>query len=98
MWTGDNAAEWSHLKISVPMLLSMNTAGFSFTGADVGGFFNNPSSELLIRWYQLATFYPFCRAHAHIETHRREPWLFGKDVTLKIRSALRMRYQLLPYL
>ena len=53
MWTGDNAAEWSHLEISTPMLLTQGIAGFAFSGADVGGFFGNPSSELLTRWYQV---------------------------------------------
>lgn len=49
----------------------------NFTGADVGGFFGNPEPELLVRWYQLGAFYPFFRAHAHHDTKRREPWLFG---------------------
>lgn len=53
VWTGDNAAEWSHLKMSLPMLLSMNVAGLPFVGADVGGFFKNPDPDLLVRWYQV---------------------------------------------
>jgi alpha 1,3-glucosidase len=32
------------------MLLSMNLAGITFSGADVGGFFGNPDVELLTRW------------------------------------------------
>ncbi len=46
-------------------------------GADVGGFFGNPDPELLTRWYQLGAYYPFFRGHAHLDTKRREPWLFG---------------------
>jgi len=46
-------------------------------GADVGGFFGNPDPELLTRWYQLGTYYPFFRGHGHLDTKRREPWLFG---------------------
>jgi len=48
-----------------------------YAGADVGGFFGNPDPELLVRWYQLGAYYPFFRAHAHHDTKRREPWLFG---------------------
>jgi len=97
VWTGDNKAEWSHLKASIPMLLSMNIAGLPFVGADVGGFFGNPDVELLVRWYQAAAFTPFYRGHAHLETKRREPWLFGPENTKLIRSAIRRRYLLLPY-
>ncbi len=53
VWTGDNAAQWSHLKISIPMLLTMSVSGFGFIGADVGGFFSNPDAKLLVRWYQV---------------------------------------------
>ena len=98
IWTGDNTADWNHLKVSIPMLLSLNAAGLPFVGADVGGFFGNPSAELVTRWYQLGSFYPFYRGHAHLETKRREPWLFGEPYTSLIRSAFRRRYQLLAYL
>lgn len=60
VWTGDNTAEWNHLKISVPMLLSLNVVGITFSGADIGGFFKNPEPELLTRWYQVfILFYSF---------------------------------------
>ena len=96
MWTGDNQAAWSHLAASIPMLLTQNIAAFPFAGADVGGFFGNPSKELLTRWYQAGAFYPFFRAHAHIDTRRREPYLAGEPYTSTITQALRLRYQLLP--
>uniref|UniRef100_A0A8C2G9P0 Neutral alpha-glucosidase AB n=1 Tax=Cyprinus carpio TaxID=7962 RepID=A0A8C2G9P0_CYPCA len=97
VWTGDNAAEWDHLKISIPMCLSLGLVGVSFCGADVGGFFKNPSTELLVRWYQTGAYQPFFRAHAHLDTTRREPWLFGPENTALIREAVRQRYALLPY-
>uniref|UniRef100_A0A8C2J9J3 Glucosidase, alpha; neutral AB n=1 Tax=Cyprinus carpio TaxID=7962 RepID=A0A8C2J9J3_CYPCA len=97
VWTGDNAAEWDHLKISIPMCLSLGLVGVSFCGADVGGFFKNPSTELLVRWYQTGAYQPFFRAHAHLDTTRREPWLFGPENTALIREVIRQRYALLPY-
>ena len=80
------------------MLLSLSVAGIPFVGADVGGFFGNPDPALLVRWYQAAAFHPFLRAHAEFKTKRREPWLFGAEVTRQVRVALRLRYTLLPYL
>ena len=98
MWTGDNAAQWEHLAVSVPMVLSISVAGLPFVGADVGGFFGNPAPELAVRWYQLGTYYPFFRGHAHHETARREPWLYGEPHTSSIRASIRERYALLPYI
>ena len=98
IWTGDNTADWGHLKMSIPMVLSIGTAGLPFAGADVGGFFKNPDTNLLIRWYQAGVFYPFFRAHAHMDTRRREPWLYEEAEMALIRDALRTRYQLLPLL
>ena len=80
------------------MLLTLSVAGVPFVGADVGGFFGNPTPALLVRWYQAAVFHPFLRAHAEFKTKRREPYLFGDEVTRQVRVALRLRYSLLPYL
>lgn len=97
IWTGDNMAEWSHLKATIPMLLSLSIAGLPNVGADVGGFFKNPDGQLLTRWYQAGAFQPFFRAHAHIDTKRREPWLFTERETMAMREAVFKRYALLPY-
>ncbi|KAF5925519.1 hypothetical protein HPG69_001966 [Diceros bicornis minor] len=97
VWTGDNTAEWSYLKISIPMLLTLSVTGISFCGADVGGFIGNPEAELLVRWYQAGAYQPFFRGHATMDTKRREPWLFGEEHTRLIREAIRERYVLLPY-
>jgi alpha 1,3-glucosidase len=98
IWTGDNAARWSHLEVSVPMLLTLGVSGLPFSGADIGGFFGNPDAELATRWYQAGAYNPFFRGHAHLEAARREPWLFGDEATVRIRDAIRRRYRLLPQL
>lgn len=98
IWTGDNEAKWSHLEKATPMLLTMSLSALTFVGADVGGFFDNPEEELLVRWYQAAAYTPFFRGHAHLETKRREPWLFGEENTRLVRNAIRSRYRVMPYL
>lgn len=97
-WTGDNMGKFEHLKATVPMLLSLGVVGIAFTGADVPGFFYNPEPELVVRWYQAGAFQPFFRAHAHIDTKRREPWMFDETTKNLIRSAIRTRYSYLPYM
>jgi alpha 1,3-glucosidase len=97
IWTGDNFARWDHYKISVPMLLSMSVVGLSFVGADVGGFFKHPEKDLITRWHQFgALAYPFYRSHAHLETPRREPWMYDKEVIEAVRSVEHTRYSLMP--
>jgi alpha 1,3-glucosidase len=64
--------------------------------ADVGGFFGNPEPEMLVRWYQVGAFAPFFRAHAHIDTKRREPFLLEQPYKDIVRDILRLRYTLLP--
>lgn len=97
IWTGDNEASWPHLESTAPMLLAINLAGLSFSGADVGGFFKDPDAELFTRWYQAGAFQPFFRGHAHLDTKRREPWVFGEPYLSIMRDAAITRYSLLPY-
>ncbi|KAH9833520.1 alpha-glucosidase [Rhodofomes roseus] len=96
MWTGDNLGTWEHMTAGVKMVLANNVGGFSFAGSDVGGFFGNPEPEMLVRWYGVGIFSPFFRAHAHIDTKRREPYLLDEPYKSILRSFLRLRYSLLP--
>lgn len=35
VWTGDNTAEWEHLRVSVPMVLTLGLTGISFSGKKI---------------------------------------------------------------
>jgi alpha-glucosidase len=98
MWTGDNHSYWEHLKLSISMLLGLGLSGIPICGADIGGFSDDVTAELLARWYQLGAFYPFSRNHSSLYTARQEPWLFGEEVQHIARKYLSLRYQLLRYL
>jgi alpha-glucosidase len=96
-WTGDVESSWGALQQTIPMMLGLGLSGIPYTGSDIGGFSGEPNSELYLRWFQMAAFTPFFRTHSDHVTPRREPWTFD-DSTLKIvRSALQLRYRLLPY-
>ena len=97
VWTGDTDSTWEHLKASVHMTMNLNLVGILQSGGDVGGFFHNPSEELMVRWYQIGSFYPFFRAHAHLETKRREPYLYEGDTGRRLKEAIELRYKLIEY-
>ncbi|KAL7722289.1 Glucosidase II subunit alpha [Entamoeba marina] len=97
VWTGDTDSTWDHLKESIIMTLNLNLVGIIQSGGDVGGFFRDPSEELTVRWYQVGTFYPFFRAHAHIEAKRREPYLFKGETRKQLVDAIEMKYLLMEY-
>ena len=96
-WTGDNGSSWEHLKLSVPMSLTLGLSGQPFSGADIGGFLFNADADLFGNWIGFGAFYPFSRGHACAGTNDKEPWAFGKDVETASRIALERRYILLPY-
>ena len=98
VWTGDNASSWHHMQMSLYQIINMGLSGIGFCGADIGGFFSNTTPELLARWYQLGTFYPFMRNHSMLGSIHQEPWAFGEQTANICRAALELRYRLLPYL
>jgi alpha-glucosidase len=98
VWTGDNSSDWSHLQQSLPMLLGLSLSGFTFVGADIGGFAGVATAELFTRWLQAGVFYPFMRAHTEINTPDQEPWVYGDRHEAINRRAIELRYELLPHL
>ena len=96
VWTGDNASWWSHLLLNLKMLPSLNMCGFLYIGADLGGFNNNTTRDLLLRWLALGVFTPLMRNHTTAETRRQECYQFGD--TEDFRHVLGVRYRLLPYI
>ncbi len=98
VWTGDNSSNWDHLNDAVQMYLNLSLSGVPFCGGDVGGFLENTTPELFVRWMQFATFTPFFRNHSNLGTIDQEPWALGQPVEAICRTYLNLRYQLLPYL
>ena len=98
VWTGDNNSAWEHLRMSLGQIINLGMSGIGFCGADVGGFGENITPELMVRWFQLGAFYPFFRNHSGKETINQEPWVFGSDIEAACRTAVKLRYTLIPYL
>ena len=97
VWTGDNASNWPHLRMTIPCTLNLGLSGVAFNGPDVGGFMGNADAELLTRWYQAGFLFPFFRNHSCEGTKAQEPWEFGPVVRGRIADVIRTRYRLLPH-
>jgi alpha-glucosidase len=98
IWPGDNVSDWSAMRDTIPMFSNMGLSGFSFLGADIGGFADAPSPELFTRWLQMGVFYPFMRVHTTFGTPDQEPWSYGLRHEGLNRRAIELRYELLPHI
>lgn len=96
-WTGDNGSTWEHMKLSIPMSLTLGLSGQPISGADIGGLLFNANGDLFGNWIGFGAFYPFSRGHACAGTNNKEPWAFGPEVEKASRIAIERRYILLPY-
>lgn len=98
VWLGDNFSTWKSLKESIPMALGLSISGIPFVGADIGGFGEDSSAELLARWVEAAVLFPFFRIHSSKNCKRQEPWKFGKECEARVKNAIEFRYKMRPIL
>ena len=79
------------------MMPNVQMCGFLYSGADLRGFANDTTPDLALRWLEFGLFTPLMRNHAAGGTRPQEYYRFA-DQLPAIRSMLRLRYALLPYL
>uniref|UniRef100_A0A673MD89 Glucosidase, alpha n=1 Tax=Sinocyclocheilus rhinocerous TaxID=307959 RepID=A0A673MD89_9TELE len=86
-----------YVSVSVPGVLLFGLYGVPLVGADVCGFGGDTSEELCVRWTQLGAFYPFMRNH-NDRPNPQEPYVFSQQAQGAMRTAITLRYSLLPFL
>lgn len=96
IWFGDNFSWWEHILLNLKMLPSVNMCGFLYCGADLGGFNNNATRDLLLRWLALGVFTPLMRNHRALGTRAQEAYQFGDCKAFA--DVLAVRYRLIPYI
>ena len=112
-WSGDVNSRWDVLRKQVPLCLNYTLTANPNVNTDIGGFFagayntkgsqsgtKNPQyHELYVRWMQFGLFCPMMRSHG-TEVWRELNYYGkpGEPVYDALLSAIKMRYQLLPYI
>ena len=95
IWTGDNHAWWRHILLSMQQMVGLNLCGYLYAGSDIGGFGDNTTEDLLMRWIEFGVFTPLMRNH-NCAKRAQEPYEFTN--TKAFADIIGIRYGLLPYL
>jgi alpha-D-xyloside xylohydrolase len=113
LWSGDIPTTFASLAAQVRAGLTVAVSGIPGWTTDIGGFHGGDASseqfrELMIRWFQYATFCPLLRMHGHRLPHKgdgaghsggpNEVWSYGDEAYAVMRSYLDLRTRLTPYL
>ncbi len=94
-WSGDSNTSYPAMASTIRGGLSHGLSGVPFWSHDVGGFSGTPTADLYIRWAQFGALSPLVRLHG---TTSRLPWDFPPHAEAAATHALRLRYELMPYL
>jgi alpha-D-xyloside xylohydrolase len=96
-WSGDPNSEWDDMASALRSGLSIGLSGVPFWSNDISGYTNTPglSTELYIRWMQMAMFQSHVRFNG---TPQRNPWTFGDRAVENYKKYANLRYSLLPYI
>ncbi|GAB1308469.1 glycoside hydrolase family 31 protein [Urechidicola sp. KH5] len=97
-WSGDVNRTWGGLQAQPKIALQMAMQGMGYMHSDLGGFAGpNLDDELYVRWLQYGVFQPIYRPHAQQEVPS-EPVFRLEKAKLLAKEAIKLRYQLLPYI
>jgi alpha-D-xyloside xylohydrolase len=119
VWSGDIAPTFHALRCQVGAGLNMAMAGIPWWTTDIGGFDGgNPSDadfrELVVRWFEYATFCPVLRLHGWREPTKEplsptgggacfsggdnEIWSYGEEAYGIMKDHIFLRERLRPYI
>jgi alpha-D-xyloside xylohydrolase len=95
-WNGDlSGSDMGNVATTVSGGINLSMAGYPYWCSDIGGFQNNPTDDILSRWFEAGTFFPIFRVHGSRATE-----IYNMDATVRpIATAYDLlRYRLLPYI
>ena len=97
LWSGDIQTGFAAMARQRSRMLSAIDVGEMWWSMDGGGFHGHPSDENYARWMEFGAFTPIFRVHGTYG-EKRQPWRYGAVAERAAVHAMRLRYQLLPYM
>ena len=97
LWSGDIQTGFATMAAQRPRMLSAIAVGEMWWSMDGGGFHGHPSDQNYARWMEFGAFIPIYRVHGEYQ-QKRQPWRYGPIAEQAAAHAMRLRYELLPYM
>lgn len=119
LWSGDIDSSFQAFRNQVNTGLNVGMAGIPLWTTDIGGFHGGDPKdeefrELIVRWFQYATFSPILRMHGDRQPHSKplsdhgggsmvtgaanEIWSYGPEVEEILKKYIKIRDILIPYI
>lgn len=99
-FSGDSIMTWDSLEFQPEFTATASNLGYGWWSHDIGGHMGGyRDDELAARWVQYGVFSPIMRLHSSNSLWAsKEPWLYRSEFADTIRTYLRLRHKLLPYI
>ncbi|MBR0144714.1 MAG: family 31 glucosidase [Clostridia bacterium] len=110
VWSGDIFTTWKAFREQIATSQSMAMAGIPWWTSDIGGFIDGDRDdegfrELLLRWFEWATYCPVMRMHGARAGKREEGkdppneiWSYGEEAYGIMKAHIEKREAMRPYI
>lgn len=101
-FSGDAVATWKSLAFQPWFTATASNVLYSYWSHDIGGHYlyvDHLNPDLYVRWVQFGCFSPILRIHSNKNAKlNKDPWAYDNDHFSALRSAIDLRYRLVPYI
>lgn len=99
-FSGDTCATWNSLAFQPEFTATAANIAYTWWSHDIGGHMHGAKDdELAVRWVQFGVFSPILRLHSSpSDFMRKEPWMYPAQAQAVLKSWLRLRHRLVPWL
>lgn len=99
-FSGDAVISWKSLEFQPYFNSTASNVLYGYWSHDLGGHIGSRiDPEMYTRWLQFGALSPIMRTHSQKGAElNKEPWVFSKEYADVIRSTIRQRYVMSPYI